>query len=82
VIASHRPAITTRASSRWRTSVFGHACGKWRPGSIPSLSWEGLIANYQKVIDGYLTGVSDDRLAAASSQLGGNFDGKILDFRF
>ncbi len=43
---------------------------------------EGLIANYQKVIDGYLTGVFPERLAAASSQLGGNFDGKILDFGF
>lgn len=43
---------------------------------------EGLIANYQKVIDGYLTGVAPDKLAAASSQLGGNFDGKILDFGF
>jgi phenylpropionate dioxygenase-like ring-hydroxylating dioxygenase large terminal subunit len=43
---------------------------------------EGLIANYQKVIDGYLMGVSSEKLAAASSQLGGNFDGKILDFGF
>jgi hypothetical protein len=43
---------------------------------------EGLIANYQKIIDGYLTGVPHDRLAAASSRLGGNFDGPILDFGF
>lgn len=43
---------------------------------------EGLIANYQKIIDGYLTRVPASKLAAASSQLGGNFDGGILDFEF
>jgi nitrite reductase/ring-hydroxylating ferredoxin subunit len=57
-----------------------HACGfeYMRLGQ----DVEGLIANYQKIIDGYLTGVAADRLAAASRQLGGNFDGKILDFGF
>jgi carnitine monooxygenase subunit len=40
---------------------------------------EGLISNYQRVIDGYLTGRPADRLAAASSKLGMNFDGPILD---
>jgi len=43
---------------------------------------EGLIANYQKVIDGYLTGVEQNRLTAATRQLGGNFDGRIIDFGF
>ncbi|MEZ5744797.1 MAG: aromatic ring-hydroxylating dioxygenase subunit alpha [Sphingomonadaceae bacterium] len=43
---------------------------------------EGLLANYQKVIDGYLTGVGQDKLTAATNQLGGNFDGKVLDFGF
>jgi phenylpropionate dioxygenase-like ring-hydroxylating dioxygenase large terminal subunit len=43
---------------------------------------EGLIANYQKIIDGYLTGLGADQLVAATRQLGGNFDGRILDFGF
>jgi hypothetical protein len=43
---------------------------------------EGLICNYQKIIDGYLTRVGSEALAAASRQLGGNFDGKILEFGF
>jgi nitrite reductase/ring-hydroxylating ferredoxin subunit len=40
---------------------------------------EGLISNYQRVIDGYLTDAPVDKLAAASAQLGGNFDGPILN---
>jgi nitrite reductase/ring-hydroxylating ferredoxin subunit len=43
---------------------------------------EGLISNYQRIIDGYLKGVPKDRLAAANQKLGGNFDGKILDLGF
>jgi len=39
---------------------------------------EGMISNYQRIIDGYLAGVPQDRLANATQQLGGNFDGKIL----
>jgi len=40
---------------------------------------EGLISNYQRVIDGYLTGKPLPQLAAASAKLGNNFDGPILD---
>lgn len=43
---------------------------------------EGLISNYQRLIDGYLKGLPKDRLAAANQKLGGNFDGKILDLGF
>jgi nitrite reductase/ring-hydroxylating ferredoxin subunit len=43
---------------------------------------EGLISNYNRIIDGHLKGVSPDRLAAATNLLGGNFDGKILDRGF
>jgi nitrite reductase/ring-hydroxylating ferredoxin subunit len=43
---------------------------------------EGLISNYQRVIDGYLMGVKADKLASATHLLGGNFDGKILDLGF
>lgn len=43
---------------------------------------EGLISNYQRIIDGHLGGVALDRLAKATNLLGGNFDGKILDLGF
>jgi carnitine monooxygenase subunit len=43
---------------------------------------EGLIANYQKIIDGYLAGVTLDKLTGATNRLAGNFDGPILDFEF
>ena len=40
---------------------------------------EGLISNYNRIIDGHLKGSDPQKLAAATNQLGGNFDGKILD---
>lgn len=43
---------------------------------------EGLISNYQRIIDGYLAGVPAEKLASANHLLGGNFDGKILDLGF
>lgn len=43
---------------------------------------EGMISNYQRIIDGYLTGVAPEKLAAANQLLGGNFDGKIKDLGF
>ena len=38
---------------------------------------EGLISNYQQVIDGYLKGVEPQKLAKAQHELGGGFDGQI-----
>jgi nitrite reductase/ring-hydroxylating ferredoxin subunit len=43
---------------------------------------EGLISNYQRIIDGYLAGVAPAKLASATQLLGGNFDGKVLDLGF
>jgi hypothetical protein len=40
---------------------------------------EGLISNYQRVIDGYLAGAPPAKLAKATNMLGGNFDGPILE---
>ncbi|KHK92684.1 (2Fe-2S)-binding protein [Novosphingobium malaysiense] len=40
---------------------------------------EGLISNYQRLIDGYIAGDSSTKLAEANRKLGGNFDGPILD---
>lgn len=43
---------------------------------------EGLISNYQRIIDGYLEGVDQQKLAQATHMLGGNFDGPVLDLGF
>jgi hypothetical protein len=43
---------------------------------------EGMISNYNRIIDGYLAGVPQDKLAQGTHLLGGNFDGKILDLGF
>jgi nitrite reductase/ring-hydroxylating ferredoxin subunit len=43
---------------------------------------EGLISNYQRIIDGYLTRVAPEKLAQSTQSLGGNFDGKVLDLGF
>lgn len=43
---------------------------------------EGMISNYQRLIDGYLAGVAPDKLAKATQLLGGNFDGQIHELGF
>ena len=43
---------------------------------------EGLISNYQRIIDGYIAGVPPQKLAEANHLLGGNFDGKIFELGF
>jgi nitrite reductase/ring-hydroxylating ferredoxin subunit len=40
---------------------------------------EGLISNYQRVIDGYLRGDDPKKVAHACTMLGSNFDGPIKD---
>lgn len=47
-----------------------------------SKSVEGLISNYQRIIDGHIDGVPLRSLAEATNLLGGNFDGKIVDLGF
>jgi len=43
---------------------------------------EGLISNYQRLIDGYIAGEPIEKLARATQLLGGNFDGPIKDLGF
>lgn len=43
---------------------------------------EGLISNYNRIIDGHLEGKPADKLANATHTLGGNFDGKIIEYDF
>jgi nitrite reductase/ring-hydroxylating ferredoxin subunit len=45
-----------------------------------SKSVEGLISNYQRLIDAYIAGAPPAALAAVSRKLGGNFDGPFLNF--
>ena len=42
-------------------------------------SIEGMISNYERIIDGYIAGVPQETLAKAVNKLGGNFDGPVLD---
>ncbi len=43
---------------------------------------EGMISNYQRIIDGHLEGKDPIKLAEATHKLGGNFDGPIVEFDF
>ncbi len=43
---------------------------------------EGLISNFQRLVDGYIAGVPAEKLAKANQMLGGNFDGVIKDLGF
>jgi phenylpropionate dioxygenase-like ring-hydroxylating dioxygenase large terminal subunit len=43
---------------------------------------EGLISNYQQLIDGYLKGADPQALADGMKELSGNFDGPIKDLQF
>lgn len=43
---------------------------------------EGLIGNYQQIIDGYLSGADREKIRQATHKLGGNFDGEIYDLEF
>ncbi len=40
---------------------------------------EGLVGNYHRIIDAYLAGKPQEKINTATHQLGGNFDGPILD---
>jgi len=43
---------------------------------------EGMISNYNRIIDGYLRAVDKARLAGATHKLAHNFDGQIHEFDF
>ena len=43
---------------------------------------EGLVSNFQRLVDGYIAGVPAEKLAKATNELGGNFDGPIKDLGF
>jgi hypothetical protein len=41
---------------------------------------EGMISNYNRIIDGHLAGAPKEKIAAATHTLLGNFDGKIHEY--
>ena len=43
---------------------------------------EGMISNYNRIIDGHLAGADPAKLATATNTLAGNFDGKIFTYDF
>lgn len=43
---------------------------------------EGMISNYNRIIDGYLADAPADKLAQATHTLGGNFDGGFFAYDF
>jgi carnitine monooxygenase subunit len=43
---------------------------------------EGMISNYNRIIDGHLAGADPAKLAVATNTLAGNFDGKIFTYNF
>lgn len=43
---------------------------------------EGMISNYQRLIDGYLAGLAPEKLARASAIVNSGFDAPILDIGF
>lgn len=43
---------------------------------------EGMISNYNRVIDGYLTAVDQDKVLAATHSLAHNFDGQIAEMGY
>jgi len=40
---------------------------------------EGLVSNYHRIIDGYIAGAPQEKLARETNKLGGNFNSVILD---
>lgn len=47
-----------------------------------SHSHEGMISNYQRLIDGYIAGIDPDRLATAARIVNAGFEGPIADIGF
>jgi hypothetical protein len=43
---------------------------------------EGLVSNYNRLIDGYLKGAPAEKLAAGMRKLTNNFDGPIKEMEF
>ena len=43
---------------------------------------EGLISNFERVVDGYLAGVPDEQLVGAIQQTNGPIDVPIAEFDF
>jgi phenylpropionate dioxygenase-like ring-hydroxylating dioxygenase large terminal subunit len=47
-----------------------------------SRDWEGLISNYQRLIDGYIAGLDDDKLVTGQNRVNHGYDRPICDIGF
>ncbi|MGE3690864.1 MAG: SRPBCC family protein [Novosphingobium sp.] len=47
-----------------------------------SRDWEGLISNYQRLIDGYIAGLDDDLLVTGQNRVNHGYDRPICDIGF
>ncbi len=47
-----------------------------------SRDWEGLISNYQRLIDGYIAGLDDDLLVQGQNRVNHGYDRPIADIGF
>ena len=47
-----------------------------------SREWEGLISNYQRLIDGYIAGLDDDKLVTGQNRVNNGYDRPIVDIGF
>jgi carnitine monooxygenase subunit len=52
------------------------------PGMRLSHSWEGLISNYQRLIDGYIGGVDRESLIKANHTVNNGYNASIKDIGF
>ena len=53
-----------------------------RIGTSKGKGGEGLISNYQRLIDGYIAGRDPAELAMASQLVNNGFDAPIIDIGF
>ena len=59
-----------------------HNLDVMRIGSGIGMGGEGMISNYQRLIDGYIAGRDPQVLAKASGVVNSGFDAPILDIGF
>jgi phenylpropionate dioxygenase-like ring-hydroxylating dioxygenase large terminal subunit len=75
------PEIPRQDYSNLPLQQLGLHAGKFQFMRL-SKDTEGMISNYQRLIDGYLAGLDPDRLAKASAIVNAGFEGPITDIGF
>jgi hypothetical protein len=47
-----------------------------------SKKYEGMISNFHRLVDGYIAGVEQNKLATASAKVNAGFEGPVQDIGF